>query len=215
MAAKKIVTQYMKANDRVLVIGGSGAVGSAVLQYAKLNKAGFIAAVSTQEEHCKALGADQVIDYRKDKWWLMPEFHKNKFNVVFDLVNGDNWTTGACSGKAIHRKGTYVALLTGVATEMELRNFWIDMPKFMFKFIGRMLYSRLHPRVPKWVIPEALALKDGDLRDLLQDVQEGRLKPILDPASPFEFTQDSVRKAMKLQKSIHAHGKVVIKIAEA
>jgi NADPH:quinone reductase-like Zn-dependent oxidoreductase len=216
MAAKKIVEKFMKPNDRVLVIGGSGAVGSSVIQYAKLDKARFIAAVSTQEDLCRSLGADKIIDYRKNKWWKMPEFHENdtKFDVVFDLVNGDNWIKGGCSGKAVKRKGKYVALLTGVETEVEVHGVK-DVMKLMFEFIGRFLYSRLNPRVPKWVAPEALELKEGDLKELLDDVQEGRLKPILDVASPFEFSEEGLRKAMALQKSIHAHGKVVIKIADA
>ena len=66
----------------------------------------------------------------------------------------------------------------------------------------------------KWVAPEALELNDGDLRDLFQDVVEGKLKPLLDPSSPLEFTEKDVRKAFQLQKSRHAHGKVVIKISE-
>mmetsp|Transcript_14889 Transcript_14889/g.27082 ORF Transcript_14889/g.27082 Transcript_14889/m.27082 type:complete len:375 (+) Transcript_14889:58-1182(+) len=213
MAAKRIVREYMKENDRVLVIGGSGGVGSCVLQYAKLNRASFLAAVSTQEEHCRQLGADQVIDYRKQKWWQVPDFEENKFDVVFDLVNGENWLKGAHAGTSINKKGTYVALMTGVETEMEVHNVLGVIP-IMFQLVGRMLWSRLNPRTPKWVAPEALKLEEGDLKELLQDVAEGRLEPILDSASPFDFTEEGVRKAMHLQKSRHAHGKVVIKIAE-
>ena len=41
-----------------------------------------------------------------------------KFDVVFDMINVDNWETGACSGKAVKCSGSYVALMTGVATEI-------------------------------------------------------------------------------------------------
>ena len=89
-----------------------------------------------------------------------------------------------------------------------------DMIKLMSLFMGRSLYSRLNPKVPRWVAPEALALDEGDLKELLEDVKDGRLRPILDAASPFDFTEADIRKAVHLQKSCHAHGKVVIKIAD-
>jgi len=213
MAAKHVVRLYQHEGDRVLVIGGSSAVGTSIIQYAKIAKAAYVVAVSTQRELCESLGADQVVDYREQKWWEVPEFQQNRFDIVYDLVNGENWIKGGCSGNAINRKGTYVALLSGVETEIEVHGSF-DMVRFGFEFIGRILYSRLHPFVPKWVAPEALELHDGDLRELLDDVEQNRFKPILDPSSPFDFTEADLRKAFQLQNSRHAHGKVVILIAE-
>jgi NADPH:quinone reductase-like Zn-dependent oxidoreductase len=212
-AAKILVRDYVKHGDRVLVIGGSGAVGTSVLQYAKLSGASEVVAVSTQVDLCKSLGATRVIDYRTQKWWQIEEYHKNKFDVVIDLVNGDNWVKGGCAGTAIDPKGVYVALLSGVETELEVHGM-LDMVWFSFEWIGCMLWSRLHPSLPKWVTPEGLKLQEGDLDALFQDVVQGKLKPILDPSSPFSFTENDVRKAFHLQKSRHAHGKVVIQVAE-
>jgi hypothetical protein len=65
------------------------------------------------------------------------------------------------------------------------------------------------------VAPDGLALEEGDLKALFEDVAEGFLVPILDPALPFNFTEEGVQKAMQLQKSRHSHGKIVIKINEA
>lgn len=211
MAAKRVVTDFVKKGDRVLVIGGSGGVGSCVLQYVKLKEAAFVAAVSTQTDHCKRYGANQVIDYREQNWWEMTDFEKDKFDVVIDLVNGDNWTVGAQTGRAICRKGTYVALLMGVRTEVEAYGPLSIIP-ILCTLMGRMLWSRLNPWIPRWVVPEALRLEDGDLKELFEDVVAGRLKPVVDTS--FDFNNDGVHKAMALQKSIHAHGKVVIKIAE-
>eukprot|EP00977_Amphora_coffeiformis_P002148 scaffold425_cov175-Amphora_coffeaeformis.AAC.7 len=104
---KHIVRDYIQKGDRVLMIGGSGGVGTCGLQYAKLAGASFVAAVSTQLDLCKRLGADQVIDYRSNsKWWDIAEFQEHKFDVAIDLVNGDNWTVGGCSGKVIKPTGT-------------------------------------------------------------------------------------------------------------
>ena len=43
------------------------------------------------------------------------------------------------------------------------------------------------------MVAEGLALKDGDLARLFSDVDEGNLKMVLDPASPFSFTEGGVR----------------------
>ena len=66
---------------------------------------------------------------------------------------------------------------------------------------------------PAWIPFSALNLKPGDLKGIVADVEEKRIRVVLDPASPFRFDTEGVREAMKLQWSIHAHGKVVIQIA--
>ena len=110
------------------------------------------------------------------------------------------------------RQGTYVAVLTGVETEVTVRGWW-DLIRITFEWLGRSLYARLHPKLPNWVVPDALKLEEGDLDSLLQDVVEGRIETVLDPASPFPFTTQGVRDALALQTSKHAHGKVVVQIA--
>ena len=111
----------------------------------------------------------------------------------------------------IDPKGVYVALLSGVETELEVHGM-LDMVWLSFEWIGRILWSRMHPSLPKWVAPDGLKLQEGDLYALFQDVVQGKLKPILDPSSPFSLTEIDVRKAFHLQKSCHAHGKVVIQV---
>lgn len=217
MAAKRIVRSYVQKGSRVLVIGGSGAVGSSVIQYCKMYGASYVVAVSTQSQLCHSLGSDRVIDYRTTNWWEVPEFISQEnqlFDVVFDMVNGGrNWEVGGCAGTAIKSSGVYIALISGVRTEIEVHNI-LDCIKMVVQLVGRMLYSRLNPYVPKWIAPGALKLEDGDLEGLLEDVRSGKLKPLVDPASPFDLNNDvdEVRRAFHLQKSCHAHGKVVIKI---
>ncbi|CAN0275730.1 unnamed protein product, partial [Hapterophycus canaliculatus] len=58
----------LKEGDRVMVLGGSGGVGSSLLQLSKDAKASFVATTSTAEALCLSLGADVVIDYRENNW---------------------------------------------------------------------------------------------------------------------------------------------------
>jgi len=214
MAAKNVAQQFVKNGDRVLILGGSGGVGTFLCQYVKLQGASFVAATTTQAELVKGLGVDRAIDYQTENWWQVEEFQGDgNLDVVIDLVNGNNWQRGACSGKALKRKARYVQLLSGVETEIDISNTFAMM-RFMAGMMGRTLVSKCHPNRPTWHVPEALELQPGFLKELFQDIDQKRIRVVLDPASPFPFTQEGVRSAMSLQKSIHAHGKVVIKIVD-
>lgn len=87
-AAAVILSRYIKRGDRVLVIGGSGGVGSFLVQLARTKGASFVAAVSTQTELMLELGVDKAIDYREEDVWVSDEFRSDtgRFDVVFDLV---------------------------------------------------------------------------------------------------------------------------------
>lgn len=64
LAAKK----HVKEGDRVLVLGGSGGVGTFFVQMARNATASYIASTSTDKEMLQSLGVDRVIDYTKEKW---------------------------------------------------------------------------------------------------------------------------------------------------
>ncbi len=59
---------FLKATDVIFVNGGGGNVGSAVIQIAKARGATVFTSTSGTEkiEWCKSLGADLVVDYKKD-----------------------------------------------------------------------------------------------------------------------------------------------------
>lgn len=76
----------LQAGERVLVHGGAGAVGIFIVQLARSRGAHVIA---TASEHTLAfvsgLGADEVIDYRKERF----EDRAGKVDIVFDTVGGE------------------------------------------------------------------------------------------------------------------------------
>ncbi len=209
-AARFIAQKFVKPEARVLLLGGSGGLGSFFCQYAKLYGAGFLAATTTQT---RLLGVDRTIDYRKEKWWeLESEFEKMPFDLVVDLVNGQNWQAGGCSGTKVLKgvNTTYLQLLSGVETEIDATG--LQIVPFLFGLLGKFMYSKLNPSVPQLIFPQALQLKPGDLNAILQDVEKNKIKIILDDASPVFFDTEGVREAMKKQASKHAHGKVVVSL---
>ncbi|CAL5197057.1 unnamed protein product [Lathyrus oleraceus] len=93
----------------ILVLNGSGGVGSLVIQLAKqvFGASRVAATASTRNlELLKSLGADLAIDYTKENFEDLPE----KFDVVYDAI-------GQCERavKAIKEGGSVVAL-TGAVT---------------------------------------------------------------------------------------------------
>lgn len=87
-AAAVVIARHVRRGDRVLVIGGSGGVGTFLVQLARARGASFVAAVSTQTELMQELGADRAIDYREEAVWTSTEFQAegDRFDVVVDLV---------------------------------------------------------------------------------------------------------------------------------
>ena len=79
----------LKADERVLITGASGGVGSAAVQLAKRRGAHVIALASAAKHKAvAALGADQVLDRNADFVTLLG---KESVDVVVDLVAGDGW----------------------------------------------------------------------------------------------------------------------------
>src|SRR5438552_13655127 len=77
------------SGQRILVTGASGAVGSMAVQLAK-NKGAYVIGTGSgrNEEFVRELGADEFIDYKKEKF----EEKVRDLDVVFDTVGGDTQT---------------------------------------------------------------------------------------------------------------------------
>lgn len=79
-------TGRLRAGMRVLVIGASGAVGSAAVQLAK-HLGAHVTAVTTNTELVRRLGADAAIDYRERDVTAGAD----RFDLVFDAVGASSF----------------------------------------------------------------------------------------------------------------------------
>ncbi|MDQ2753336.1 MAG: NADP-dependent oxidoreductase, partial [Bacteroidota bacterium] len=76
----------LEAGQRILIHGAAGGVGTFAVQLAKWKGAYVIGTASESNiDFLKELGADEVIDYKKQKF----EELLNNIDVVFDLIGGD------------------------------------------------------------------------------------------------------------------------------
>ena len=150
----------IQPGQKVLVFGASGGVGHYAVQLAKFLGAEVTGVCSTAKvELVKSLGADKVIDYKKE------DFTKNddKYNVIFDTV-GKSPFSG--SRKSLMKNGSYI--LATFSLPRALRIPW-------FQLISS-----------KKVIIGLLDPKSDDLNYLKEIIEAGKLKSIIDKRYSFE-----------------------------
>ncbi len=93
----------VKAGQKILVNGGTGAIGSALIQMLKSKGAVITATSRTQHlEIVKKMGAETTIDYTKDNFEILEE----QFEIIFDAVGKS--TFGKCK-KLLTKKGIYIS----------------------------------------------------------------------------------------------------------
>lgn len=170
-----IMTAYLslqrveaKEGQTVLVLGGAGGVGSLAIQVAKrIIKASVVAATCStpKVEFVKSLGADIVIDYKKEALGN----HPKKYDVVLDFIG---------QGEAL------VALKEG----------------------GKAVQFNSQGQPP--VLNFGLIADGATLEKLNPYLQDGTIKPILDPKGQFAFSE--VVQAWGYLESGRAAGKIVI-----
>jgi NADPH:quinone reductase-like Zn-dependent oxidoreductase len=82
-------TANLQDGQRILITGASGGVGSMAVQLAKAKGAYVIATASGKnEEFVRSLGADEFVDYTREKF----EETVREVDVVYDTVGGDTWS---------------------------------------------------------------------------------------------------------------------------
>jgi NADPH:quinone reductase-like Zn-dependent oxidoreductase len=92
----------LKPRQTVLIHGAAGGVGGFAVQFARRIGAHVITtAQGIHADYLRGLGADEVIDYRRERFW---ELAKN-VDLVFDLVGGatlaNSWQVLSATGKIV------------------------------------------------------------------------------------------------------------------
>lgn len=194
---------------RVLVLGGSGGVGTAAIQLAKRAGASFIVTTSTQKELSASLGADLVLDYREKDWWTQKEFFDNKLDVIIDAVGGNgHWKKSQKVLKTKNEGGKFVAVCgddpkPDMSTVLKALGFMLSLP-------WRPLSTQIRPRK----FPSYRLLFPEDTQkgreQVMEKIQDGAITVVVDTMLP--FTEAGVQDAFAKIASGHAHGKVVVKM---
>ena len=178
-----VTTARVKAGERVLILGASGAVGIAAVQLARHHGAIVTAVCSgANAELVRDAGAEHVIDYTKE------DFTKNgqQYDIVMDCIGATSY--GECRG-SLARGGR---LLRVVA----------DLPgQLAAPFQGRLSGHRVFAPVSPGNVE--------DMRTLAELSRTGAYRPVIDSRFPL----DRIASAHARVDSKRKRGSVVVTIA--
>ncbi len=173
----------IKTNQKVLVFGASGSVGSYAVQLAKYFGAEVTGVCSGQNlELVYSLGADHVIDYTKE------DFTKNlnHYDVIFDTTGKSQFSP---SVKALKEEGYY--LLANAGFSQIMSSLWTGLT------------------TSKTLVPGGIATETTeDLIYLEELIQTGKIRSIIDSTYPLE----EMAQAHEYVDQGHKKGNVVISV---
>ncbi|MED0992120.1 NADP-dependent oxidoreductase [Bacillus nitratireducens] len=191
----------LQKGQKILIHAGSGGVGTFAIQLAKIMGATVATTASEAGENLvKSLGADEIINYKKEKF---EDILKN-YDAVFDTLGG---TTLEKSFDIIKSEGNIVSV-SGMPNARFGKEFGSGFFKtLLFSLASKKLTAleKKHNAQYSFLFMKA----SGDqLRIIAKYIESGQIKPIIDRIFPFEDTQ----KAMEYSESGRAKGKIIVKI---
>lgn len=179
----------IKAGQKILIIGASGSIGTLAVQLAKYYGAEVTAVCSSKNvDLVKSLGADHVIDYKKQNFVKMNQC----YDVVFDVVFKSSFSQ--CK-KILVKNGLYMTTKPSVGILITM--LWTKM------FNGKKAVF-----FPAGMRP--VADKVADLKHLTTLFEAGVYKIIIDRAYPLE----QIVNAFRYVGQGHKVGNVIIEVAK-
>lgn len=206
----------LQPTDSLLVLGGSGGVGTALIQIARHIGVKDIVATSTDQPLLTELGASAVVNYRDEPWYTATAVtSRAPFDVIIDCAEGVKAWQIVCERglvKSGNNNGRFIAVVVNDWHIIVHR--WTDLVGFMFPPLRRSLTSRL--RSSKLARYDMLwpAPRGDSLKRLVALYEQGGVRAVLHDGKTFPFTTDGVRQAFDIMINRKAHGKVVVKISE-
>jgi len=172
----------IQPGQKVLVVGASGAVGSAAVQLAKSFGAEVTGVCSTPNiALVKSIGADQVIDYTKEDFTQNGE----TYDVIFDAVKAISVSR---SIKSLNKNG--IMILSAAGMPEMLQGLWISMTS------------------KKKVMTGVISHNAADLIFLKELVETGKFKPVVERTYPLE----QIAEAHAYVEKGHKKGNVAIAV---
>ena len=198
ITAYQSIVPRVKKGDKVFINGGSGGCGVFGIQIAKAVGCHVTTTCSTANvELCKSLGADEVVDYRKQNVIETLKLKGYKFDHVVDNVGSDMDLYWYCHeytrpGAVFLKVGggtfTMNAMVEGIKRRV--------LPGFLGG--GKREFQAFWPDQ-----------KYEDWKQLGDWMREGKIKAVIDQ----KFVFDDARKAFERLKTGRSRGKVLIEVA--
>lgn len=206
----------LSKGDSLLILGGSGGVGTALVQLARKIGASPIVVSSTDETLVKSLGADVVVNHRSGDWWAAEGVKEHApFDVVIDCAEGVTaWEKVREEGllKTGQKGGRFLAVVAN-DWHIVIKRFW-HLIAFFVPVLCRMVSSCMHSKTCPSYRMLFPAPRGDSLPRFLKLLEGGDIKAVIDSRSPLDFTTDGVREAFETMVERKGHGKVLVTIRD-
>lgn len=180
----------VKAGDKVLINGASGGVGTFAVQIAKYLGADVTGVNSTRNvEMVLGIGADRVIDYKKDNYISQGI----KYNVIVDMVANNSLSNN-------------LDILTPDGRMVNVGA--IEKGNWIGPLIKPIASSLMNPFVEQEIQTLFARIDQDDLKLLAKIMAEGKLTPVLDKS----YALSETGQAIAYSETGRARGKIIINV---
>lgn len=177
----------LQSGQKVLINGASGGVGTFAVQIAKSYGAEVTGVCSTRNvEMVRSLGADHVIDYKKEDYTESG----NQYDLIVDMVGNH----GLLANRQVMSPDGILVLVGGG------KGNWIG------PMTGPLKALVLSPFVGQEFVTLLAGLNKQDLALLGDLMQSGEMTPVLDKTFPLT----EVPAAIRYSEEGHARGKIIV-----
>ena len=180
----------LKEGQKVMINGGSGGIGSAMVQLARYFGAEVTATCNTKNMGLlKELGASKVIDYTQEDFTM----DEDRYDYVFDSVGKSSF--GKCK-RLLNPGGVYISSELGKGSQN------------LFYSLYTLIFGSMPGKGKKKVLfPYPPGIKKS-LRLIKKLINDGKFMPVIDREYALENIPDAYKYVLKGQKT----GNVVISI---
>jgi NADPH:quinone reductase-like Zn-dependent oxidoreductase len=193
----------LKRGQKVLIHAGSGGVGTMAIQLAKHLGATVATTVSTANiDLAKSLGADIVIDYKKD------DFEKllSGYDVALNSLGKDTLEKSL----RVLKPGGKLISISGPPDPQFAKEIGLN---WLFQQVMRLLSFSIRRKARGRRVSYSflfMRASGEQLSRITALIESGVVRPVMDRVFPFEETNE----ALAYVETGHSKGKVVVKIAQ-
>lgn len=184
-----ITRGQLKPGENVLIHAAGSGIGSAAIQIARLAGARVIATARGKEklEKAKQLGADEVVDYSKENYAERVKLITNNKGVdlIFEHIGPDTWEKNL---QCLTKGGRMVVCgaTSGPTSTIDIRFLFMKQHAIIGCYMG----------------------SKKELLDVLNLVELGRLRPVVDSTFPLKEAPAAQQKMLNREN----FGKIVLKV---
>jgi NADPH:quinone reductase-like Zn-dependent oxidoreductase len=191
----------VKAGQKVLIHAGAGGVGTFAIQLARRLGATVATTTSTANvDLVKSLGADVVVDYKKDAF----EAILRDYDVVLNSLDADTLDKSL----RVLRPGGKLISISGPPDPAFAKQIGAGWP---LQFMMGRLSSGIRKQAKRHHVEYSFLFMraNGDqLREITALIESGAIRPVIDQVFPFEQTND----ALAYVETGRSKGKVAVTV---